>query len=126
MNLYERALGVLSCKYVDEIILGAPYSVTPELLNGGFNISLVVHGKTDIDPDTDQADPYKLPKEMGIYREVETRFAYLTTEVLVQRILGRRKLYEERNRKKQAKELAAVQAQREREASQNLHQDSKV
>lgn len=118
MNLHERALSVLSCKYVDEVIIGAPYSVTKELLqDSGFNITCVVHGKTAIDPDTNEQDPYALPKQMGIYREVETRFAYLSTETLVERILSRRQAFEERNRKKQAKELAAIQAAEERAKS---------
>lgn len=108
MNLHERALSVLACKYADEVIIGAPYSVTKELLKGPFNISLVVHGKTDVDPDIDSEDPYKLPKEMGIYREVDTKFSHLTTQTMVDRIIARRQEYEERNRKKQAKEIAAI------------------
>lgn len=108
MNLHERALSVLACKYVDEVILGAPYSVTQELLKGGFNIKLVVHGKTSSEPDINNEDPYKLPKEMGIYHEVETRFSHLTTQTIIDRIIKRRQAYEERNRKKQAKELAAL------------------
>lgn len=28
MNLNERVLGVLSCRYVDEVIMGVPYKVT--------------------------------------------------------------------------------------------------
>lgn len=110
MNLHERALSVLACKYVDEVIIGAPYSVTEELLKGSFKIDLVVHGKTDVDLDLNLEDPYKLPKEMGIYRELETQFNHLTTQTMVDRILARRAEYEERNRKKQAKEIAAIMA----------------
>lgn len=110
MNLHERALSVLSCRYVDEVIIGAPYTVQHELLSSGFNITAVVHGKTVVEPDTDAQDPYALPKQMGIYHEIETPFSYLTTETLVERILSRRQAYEERNRKKQAKEVAAVEA----------------
>lgn len=43
MNLHERALSVLACKYVDEVIIGAPLHITDDLLRT-FNISVVVRG----------------------------------------------------------------------------------
>jgi ethanolamine-phosphate cytidylyltransferase len=33
MNLHERVLSVLACRYVDQVIIGAPYTVTAELLD---------------------------------------------------------------------------------------------
>lgn len=43
MNVHERALSVLACKYVDEVIIGAPTKITETLLKT-FHISLVVRG----------------------------------------------------------------------------------
>ncbi|PNH10623.1 Ethanolamine-phosphate cytidylyltransferase [Tetrabaena socialis] len=43
MNLHERSLSVLSCKYVDEVIIGSPCTMTDDLLKT-FNISAVVRG----------------------------------------------------------------------------------
>ncbi len=43
MNVHERALSVLACKYVDEIIIGAPVNITDNLLKT-FNISRVARG----------------------------------------------------------------------------------
>jgi ethanolamine-phosphate cytidylyltransferase len=43
MNVHERALSVLACKHVDEVIIGAPPAVSDYLLTT-FNISLVVRG----------------------------------------------------------------------------------
>jgi len=43
MNLQERVLGVLSCRYVDEVVMGAPWVVTSDLITT-FNISVVAHG----------------------------------------------------------------------------------
>lgn len=34
MNIHERTLGVLSCRYVDEVIIGAPFSCTEQLITG--------------------------------------------------------------------------------------------
>ncbi|CAG2165513.1 unnamed protein product [Oppiella nova] len=36
--------------YVNEVVIGAPYSVTKELMNH-FKVDVVVHGHTDIHPD---------------------------------------------------------------------------
>ena len=33
MNLHERVLSVLACRHVDQVIIGAPYTVTAELLD---------------------------------------------------------------------------------------------
>jgi len=43
MNLHERALSVLACKYVDEVIIGSPMVITEDLVKT-FNISAVVRG----------------------------------------------------------------------------------
>ncbi|XP_077223228.1 phosphorylethanolamine cytidylyltransferase 1 isoform X5 [Tasmannia lanceolata] len=43
MNLHERSLSVLACRYVDEVIIGAPWEVSKDMITT-FNISLVVHG----------------------------------------------------------------------------------
>ena len=32
MSLHQRVLSVLACRYVDQVIIGAPYRVTLELL----------------------------------------------------------------------------------------------
>ena len=108
MNIHERTLSVLAYRCVDEVVIGAPYSVTKEMLNH-FNVSVVCHGKTNIMPDVDGEDPYAVPKQEGKFVVVESGNS-LTTEMLVQRILSRRLDYEERNTKKEAKEMAAYEA----------------
>nr|XP_045232391.1 ethanolamine-phosphate cytidylyltransferase isoform X1 [Macaca fascicularis] len=60
MNLHERTLSVLACRYVSEVVIGAPYAVTAELLSH-FKVDLVCHGKTEIIPDRDGSDPYQDP-----------------------------------------------------------------
>jgi len=42
---------------VSEVVIGAPYSVTAELMDH-FNVSCVCHGKTPICADVDGSDPY--------------------------------------------------------------------
>ncbi|KAJ3120268.1 Ethanolamine-phosphate cytidylyltransferase [Physocladia obscura] len=104
MNLHERALSVLQCKYVDEIIMGAPYSVTKDVLNKICKVAIVV-GESGIvyEPDLNGSDPFKLPKELGIYKEVEVEGNNLSTEIIIDRIIANRKLYEARNKRKMEK-----------------------
>ncbi|KAL0135271.1 hypothetical protein V8B55DRAFT_1555375 [Mucor lusitanicus] len=111
MNLHERALGVLACRYVDEVIIGAPYSVTEEILNGEYKIALVAHGNSHLDKDMDGRDPYELPKKLGIYKEIDTPNATITTEGIIDRIIENRKIFEDRQRRKNAK--AALERQKE-------------
>jgi len=108
MNIHERTLSVLAYRCVDEVVIGAPYSVSAEMLDH-FKVSLVVHGMTPIAPDVDGQDPYEEPKKRGQFMQLDSGNT-LTTEKLVQRILAKRMEYQERNRKKEIKEMAAYEA----------------
>lgn len=110
MNLNERVLSVLSCRYVDEVVIGAPYSVTKDLLEKIYKVDLVVHGTAPVLADANGQDPYTLPKELGIYKEISTAHSGLTYLTIIERIVANRFAYEERNRKKEAKELKAIEA----------------
>ncbi|KAL1129397.1 hypothetical protein AAG570_013924 [Ranatra chinensis] len=88
MNLHERVLSVLACKYVNEVVIGAPYAVTKELM-GHFNVDIVCHGKTPIMPDTDGSDPYALPKSLDRFKCVSSNNR-MTTERIVDRIIQHR------------------------------------
>jgi ethanolamine-phosphate cytidylyltransferase len=103
MNLHERTLSVLSCKYVDEVIIGAPWCVTEDMITT-MNISLVLHG-THHDPHFPAAeiDPYALPKKLGIYKEIKST-SDLTVSVILDRIVRNRDAYVERNAKKEKSE----------------------
>jgi ethanolamine-phosphate cytidylyltransferase len=72
-------------------------------------VDLVCHGDTNVAPDVDGSDPYEEPKKQGKFKVVSSGNA-LTTEKLVQRIVERRLDYENRNAKKEQKELAAYEA----------------
>uniref|UniRef100_A0A7S0V5E8 ethanolamine-phosphate cytidylyltransferase n=1 Tax=Polytomella parva TaxID=51329 RepID=A0A7S0V5E8_9CHLO len=43
MNLHERSLAVLACRFVDEVIIGSPCEITEDLIRT-FNIGLVARG----------------------------------------------------------------------------------
>eukprot|EP01027_Heterolobosea_sp_BB2_P002762 GEZU01004151.1.p1 GENE.GEZU01004151.1~~GEZU01004151.1.p1 ORF type:complete len:347 (+),score=137.27 GEZU01004151.1:351-1391(+) len=109
MNLHERVLSVLSCRYVDEVIIGAPFVVDKELIDS-LKINLVVHGSVPDIPNKDDIDPYEVPKKLGIFKEIPSPRPYLTTKTVVERIIKNRMLFEERNKKKEQKELKYLEA----------------
>lgn len=108
MNLHERVLSVLACKYVNEVVIGAPYSVTKDLMEH-FRVHVVCHGKTPIMQDVDGSDPYAEPKRIGKFKILDSKNK-LTTHDLVQRIIRNRLQYEMRNYEKERKEMAVYDA----------------
>lgn len=104
MHLHERSLSVLACRYVDEIIIGAPWEVSRDMITT-FNISLVVHGTVAESNSllSDTSDPYAVPKSMGIFRVLESA-KNITTSSVAQRIVGNHEAYMRRNAKKSKSE----------------------
>uniref|UniRef100_A0A3Q3F1P9 ethanolamine-phosphate cytidylyltransferase n=1 Tax=Labrus bergylta TaxID=56723 RepID=A0A3Q3F1P9_9LABR len=91
MNIHERTLSVLACRYVGEVVIGAPYAVGKDLL-----------------------DHFKEPKKRGIFRTIDIG-NNLTTDTIVQRIIENRLQFEARNQKKEAKEMAVIEAMKRKE-----------
>ncbi|XP_014560841.1 hypothetical protein COCVIDRAFT_34170 [Bipolaris victoriae FI3] len=101
MNIFERGLCVLQCKYVHATIFGAPFSLSKAFLHAlPYSSPLAIyHGKTTFMPL--QFDPYAVPKAMNIYREIgDHGFQNVNAAEIVARIMKGRALYEERQRKK--------------------------
>lgn len=78
MNLHERVLSVLSCRYVDDVLIDAPEEVTPEMI-ASLGIAEVVHGTNSDDigivshnGDELYAERYKHPREAGIFTMIES------------------------------------------------------
>ncbi|KAH0612750.1 uncharacterized protein H6S33_009130 [Morchella sextelata] len=104
MNMFERGLCVLQCRYIDSIILSAPFSPTKAFLSTlptGIP-DVVYHGPTQFMPG--EEDTYAEAKEMGIFQEIGAHeFAGVNAGEIMGRILKQRALYEERQRKKGVK-----------------------
>lgn len=77
-------------QFVNEVVIGAPYSVTEELLSH-FKVDVVCHGQTPIASDVDGSDPYALPKFKGIFKSISSGNK-MTTEKIVERIIKHRYL----------------------------------
>lgn len=104
MHLHERSLSVLASRYVDEVIIGAPWEITKDMITT-FNISLVVHGTVCESKSyvNGKIDPYSVPKSMGVFRMLESP-KNITTTLVAQRIKANHEIYEKRNAKKEASE----------------------
>lgn len=115
MNIYERGLCVLQCKYVNAVIFGAPFTPTKSYLTSlpWGTPDAVYHGPTSFMPLT--YDPYVAAKDMGIYKEIGSHdFQNVNAGEIVQRIMKSRDMYEARQRAKGEKAVGE-QAHRERE-----------
>eukprot|EP00158_Paraphelidium_tribonemae_P002199 Partr_v1_DN25190_c0_g1_i3_m76660 putative Cytidylyltransferase len=104
MNLHERVLSVLACRYVDEVIIGAPYSVTKDVLEKVYKIDVVVRGKgVEHAMDIDGKDPFELPRKLNMLVDVDHPYSHMSGDEIIRRIVANRALYEARNRRKQEK-----------------------
>jgi ethanolamine-phosphate cytidylyltransferase len=89
MNLHERLLSVLGCKFMDDVLIDAPLEVTPDMI-ASLHITEVVHG-TESDHNHAASsdnnyfdDRYRYPKEMGIYTTIQS-----PSEFKLEHIVGR-------------------------------------
>ncbi|KAF3919456.1 hypothetical protein ABW21_db0201966 [Orbilia brochopaga] len=107
MSIVERSLCVLQCRYVNSIILDAPFDPTKTFMGVvsnalGVPISAVYHGPTSFMPA--EGDPYADAKEMAIFHEVESHeFKDVNAGTITDRIVAARERFEERQRKKGVK-----------------------
>ncbi|KAI1401933.1 hypothetical protein F4819DRAFT_456670 [Hypoxylon fuscum] len=110
MNIYERGLCVLQCRYVNAVIFGAPFAPIKSYLTSSpwGTPDTVYHGPTSFMPLS--YDPYSAPKEMGIFQEIPRHeFQDVNAGTIVQRIMKSRDLYEERQRKKGMKAVGEAE-----------------
>ncbi|CAL2029997.1 unnamed protein product [Caenorhabditis brenneri] len=113
MSIHERVLSVLAYKPVNEVVFGAPYEITSDILDQ-FNVKAVVNGFRDRDSSIvncplTSIDPFAEAKRRGIYHEVDSG-SDMTTDLIIDRIINHRLEYETRNKKKEKKEADVAKA----------------
>ena len=126
MNLHERVMNVLSCKYVDEVVIGAPWVCGKDLVKtlGVHVVASGTNGKFAPGAPGEvrekggekewggMGDPYGEVKELGMYKEIDTSYL-LETEAVVERIVDNRLKFEKRNEKRSAKEKTYLTTQKQ-------------
>ena len=100
MNIFERSLCVLQCKYVDGIVLNAPYVPTLEFLSRIGNVVRVFHGPTEVDASVYQEVSGKSNGKVEFETLPKHKYDHMSTEFIVDRVLQNKALYIERQKKK--------------------------
>ena len=99
LSLQERVLNVLAMKYVDDVIIGAPYIITRKLIDQ-IEPAVVVQGSAA--SRCMEVDAFKVPKELGIFQQIESDYPELTSKTVISRVLSNYAEYAKRNAKKEA------------------------
>ncbi len=87
-GMQERLLMALAMKPVDDVVIGAPYIVTDDLIKS-LGITKVVHVQSREDqvrPEFRDLDPFEVPKAQGIFEELPPVQNDLTLEDIAARV----------------------------------------
>lgn len=93
LTLMERAMALLAMRWVDDVVLGAPWEVTRDLLVT-MNVAVVVAGQKG--PLSASSGPLAIPRTLGILREVDSG-SECTSGSLRARFVQRRDSIAQRN-----------------------------
>ena len=107
MNMQERALSVLGCRFVDDCLFDAPLHVSETMVQS-LKITLVAvaaRGPDAARPDGDRDDPFAVPKKLGLFTTVDSGSDLSSTKI-ADRIRDRHEALLARYHKKAAKEEA--------------------
>ena len=97
---------MLACKYVDEVIIGAPYIMTADLLRT-LNVHKVVAFTTEEDcplPAHHGVDPFTVPRELGILITIPKLGDDLTLEMIAERVYQQKAEFEKKFLRKASSE----------------------
>jgi len=104
-SIQERVLMTMACRHVDDVVIGAPFIITQDLLTS-LNINKVVV-ITDTEEDAvlkehNDVDQFAIPREMGILEEVKVSdpFYDVTIEDIAKRVLANKPALEKKVMKK--------------------------
>merc|ERR1712157_281293 len=100
MSTGERTLSVLSCRYVDDVVMEAPIRPSRDFLRA-LNISVVLHisGHSDFSAGGAEGfgDRWEAAKELGIFSELTVPRELLATSDLIERVVAGMKAFQDRN-----------------------------
>ena len=99
MTCRERAESVRACRWVDAVIEGAPWVISPKWMDA-HGLDYVVHDEAPY-PGEGVADVYAEVKAAGRFIPVPRTEGISTTD-LIQRILDNAEVFRQRNQKRQA------------------------
>lgn len=106
-TLHERALSLLSCRHVDDVMLGSPWKITQDMITT-MNISVVCHGnndfwKVDGTDCRDLGDAFEVPRKLNMLVKVDSG-CEVTVHLLAHRIWKHAEEFAIRQQKKESEE----------------------
>lgn len=106
LTMQERVLSVLGCKWVDDVLLDAPYVMTRDMISS-LRIQVVVTSAsipTHSDTQGELPDPFAVPAELGILRKVDVACP-ITVHDIIRRIQLQQDAFAKKFAAKHAQEL---------------------
>ena len=103
MNLHERVLSILACRYVDDVVIEAPLEISDSFLDyGKYNFSAVITTETEA---TIGNDRFRAARARNLLKTVSFPGSDdLSARPVMDRVAANRASFEERNLKKESKE----------------------
>lgn len=106
MNLHERVLSVLGCEFVDDVLIDAPQTVTPQMIQL-LRIDEVITGTrgdsfNDV-ASTSEDDRYRYVKKLGIFTVLPSPNKF-TIRSIVERIQANQSMFQAKIAKKKKTE----------------------
>mmetsp|Transcript_10358 Transcript_10358/g.24672 ORF Transcript_10358/g.24672 Transcript_10358/m.24672 type:complete len:436 (-) Transcript_10358:2766-4073(-) len=100
LNLHERVLSVLGCRFVDDVLIDAPYEISAEMI-ASLRIAEVVHGTYDVDGEycSRDDDRYRHAKEKDIFHTLESPCLF-NLKTIFERIHQNQKTFQARFERK--------------------------
>lgn len=102
MNLHERVLSVLGCRFVDDVLIDAPWIITREVV-ASLHIKKVVYDANMKFKDDFINQHYKAPLELGLLQPIHSKLK-LDVQDIVARINQNRERFEAKFKNKMESE----------------------
>jgi ethanolamine-phosphate cytidylyltransferase len=101
MNLHERVLNVCSCKWVDDVVIGAPKVIDEDTIKT-LGIQVVAQGSHTSSKHSENIQAIETLSSSGRVKfvEVQSDWPYLNTAEIARRIAENRMMYIQRNAKR--------------------------
>ena len=109
VSIQERVLMCLACKHIDDVVIGAPFILTDDLIKS-LNIKKVVHVKNTKEDYVlkrhEEIDQLAVARKLGIVHEIsiDDDFYKITTEEISLRVLNQHEAFTIKIKAKQEKE----------------------
>ena len=99
LSLQERVCNLLSLKFVDDVVIGAPRKITEDMIKSLGITKIIVDESMIVSTLVGKEDPYEIPKQQSIMETIKASSA-LNNDFLISRIMERKDEYITKYKKK--------------------------